>query len=86
MCQICFEVDRGVFEIFEDFLGFAKLKVTDEKTITDRLISKLSKWGINLANLRGKGFDGATTMSGHISGVQARLRMLNISHIVPVTV
>jgi hypothetical protein len=68
-----FEVERGLFEICEDFIGFAKLKVTDAETIADKLLSKLSKWGVNMAKLRGKGFDGASTMSGHISGVQARI-------------
>jgi hypothetical protein len=37
------------------------------------MLEKLSEWGVDLTKLRGKGFDAASTMSGHISGVQARI-------------
>ena len=32
--------------------------------------------GLNMSRLVGKGFDGASNMSGHISGVSARLQQL----------
>ena len=32
--------------------------------------------GLNLGNLAGQGYDGASTMAGHISGVQTRIREL----------
>ena len=67
------EIAKGKFEVCEDFLGFTKLKVANAVTITEKMLGKMAKWGIDLKKLRGKGFDGASTMSGHISGVQARI-------------
>lgn len=67
------DMKKGVFEVCEDFLGFVKLKVANAETITDEIVNKMSRWGVDLTHLRGKGFDGANTMSGHISGVQARI-------------
>lgn len=63
----------GKFEVCEDFSGFIALKTTNAENITDKMLEKLSERGVDLAKLRGKGFDGASTMSGHISGVQARI-------------
>lgn len=60
-------------EVCEDFMGFVLLKVATADSITDTMLDKLSKWGVDLTILRGKGFDGASTMSGHISDVQARI-------------
>ena len=59
----------GKFEVCEDFLGFIALKTTNAENITDKMLEKLSEWGVDLTKLRGKGFDGASTMRGHISGV-----------------
>ena len=68
------QTSSGKSEVCEDFLGFAELKEANAETITDTiLITRMSKWGADLSKLRGKGFDGASTMSGHISGVQARI-------------
>src|SRR5688572_16421026 len=67
------EKTKGRFEVCEDFLGFTKLKVANAEHITDKILGKMSEWGVDHTHLRGKGFDGASTMSGHISGVQARI-------------
>ena len=67
------EKKKGMSEVCEDFLGFTKLKVANAENITEKILGKLCKWGVDLKRLRGKGFDGASTMSGHISGVQARI-------------
>ena len=42
--------------------------------ITDALLTKLGEWKVDVSKWRGKGFDGATTMSGHISGVTTRIQ------------
>jgi len=67
------EKSKGVFEVCEDFMGFVQLKVANAEDITDTILGKMSQWGVDLTKLRGKGFDGASTMSGHISGVQQRI-------------
>ena len=66
----------GRYEVCEDFLGFVELDKTDAKTITDALITNLQIWEVNLNRWRGKGFDGAATMSSSLNGVQARIMHL----------
>ncbi|MES9880276.1 MAG: DUF4371 domain-containing protein [Sedimenticola sp.] len=63
-------------EVREDFLGFVELPRTNAETITHVMIDKLREWKVDLDKWRGKGFDGAATMSGHVSGVQARITEL----------
>jgi len=83
------ETERGTFQVCEDFLGFAKLKVANAESVTKKILGKMSKWAVDLTKLRGKGLDGASTMSGHISGVQARIteKLLRAKYftLVPVT-
>ena len=62
---------QSKFEVCEEFVGFAEVKDTCASTIADTILSKLRLWGFDLSKLRGKGFDGASNMSGYISGVQA---------------
>lgn len=64
----------GKIEVSEDFLGFVQLKETNAAAITDKLLTKLSEWNLELSKLRGKGFDGASVMSGHVSGVTTRIQ------------
>ncbi|KAF3859978.1 hypothetical protein F7725_000233, partial [Dissostichus mawsoni] len=45
---------------------------TGEKAI----LSQLEKWGLEIDYLRGQGYDGASAMSGHVSGVQQRMKEL----------
>ena len=55
--------------VVERFLGMIHIKKADAETIADSLLQFLSK-----KKLRGIGFDGASTMSWHRSGVQLRIR------------
>lgn len=64
----------GSTEVAEDFLGFIQLEKVDAEGITDSLLTKLREWKVELSKLRGKGFDGASAMSGHISGVTTRIQ------------
>jgi hypothetical protein len=70
--SICVRYLSGC-EVKEDFLGFVPLERTNAETITTNMIQKLQLWGLDLGQWRGKGFDGASTMSGHVSGVQTRI-------------
>ena len=73
--SICIRYLSGL-EVREDFLGFVPLPRTDAETITTAMVEHLEQWNLDLQKWRGKGFDGAATMSGHVSGVQARITHL----------
>ncbi len=62
-------------EIKEDFLGFCPLPKQDAAT-TSAILNQLTKWGLQTTFLRGQGYDGASTMSGKVSGVQKRVKEL----------
>ena len=63
-------------EVCEEFLGFCALASTDAGTITSAIVNFLEKCGIDMEKLVGKGFDGASNMGGHVSGVSVRLTQL----------
>ena len=46
----------------------------DAQTITDKIISSVTSWGMNMDNLVGQGYDGAPTMSSSKNGVHAKIR------------
>lgn len=60
--------------IKEDFVGFISLEKLDSESISNKIISSLQEWGLDLNKLVGQGYDGASTMAGHVSGVQKRIR------------
>lgn len=61
-------------EVAEDFIGFVELPETGAAAITEALITQLTTWKVDMEKWRGKGFDGAAAMSGHLSGVTTRIR------------
>ena len=74
---ICYIRDKGEeLEVCEEFLGFCSVPSTDAETITSAIVTFINNCGLNTTRLVGKGFDGASNMSGHISGVSARLEQL----------
>ena len=48
--------------------------VVNAQAITSAIVGLANGAGLYMARLVGKGFDGAATMSGHVSGVSARLQ------------
>lgn len=62
--------------IHEEFLCFVAVSSTTGEHLASTILSELSKVGLNLDHLRGQGYDGASNMSGKISGVQARIKEL----------
>lgn len=66
--------ENGSPIVREDFLGFIALNKLDAESISNEIIKSLLDWGFDLNKLIGQGFDGAITMSGHINGVQKRIR------------
>ena len=61
--------------LVERFLGIIHVKGTTAELISDHLITFLKSSDISLEKMRGLGFDGASNMSGHRSGVQRRLKV-----------
>jgi hypothetical protein len=58
----------------EDFLEFIALNKLDAENISNVIIKSLLDWGLDLNKLIGQGYYGASTMSGHISGIQKRIQ------------
>ena len=61
-------------EIREEFVNFLKLERVRAVDITNAIVSCLEGLGLSFNELRGQGYDGASTMSGEKSGVQKRIR------------
>ena len=59
------------YSIYEDFLGFKALTETTSKHIFEQIKDILIRFCFDKDNLRGQTYDGASNMSGHISGVAA---------------
>ncbi|VDH97194.1 Hypothetical predicted protein [Mytilus galloprovincialis] len=68
-------VDNDTYEVRADILGFVEPKEVDAEHIANAIVNNLDKWGLPLQKLRGQGYDGASVMSGHVSGVQQRIRV-----------
>ena len=58
----------------KNLLGFAPIGAED---IISAIVELSSACGLNMARLVGKEFDGASNMSGHVSGVSAQLKELH---------
>ena len=52
------------------------MSVANAEAIISAIIGLVEGAGLSMDQLVGKGFDGASTMSGHVSGVSVRLRNL----------
>ena len=61
-------------ELCVEFLGFVQIEKMDAQTIADKIISSVTRWGLNMGNLVGQGYDGAAMMSPSKNGVQSKIR------------
>ena len=61
-------------ELCVEFLGFVQIEKMDAQTIADKIISSVTRWGLNIGNLVGQGYDVAATMNPSKNGVQAKMR------------
>ncbi len=68
---ICF-VDHSD-EIREEFVTFVKLERVRANDIANAIIQSLEGFGLSLNDIRGQGYDGASTMSGQKADVQAKI-------------
>ena len=64
-------------EINEDFIGMYLIKKPDAETIAASLKDILLRCNLMLDDYRWQAYDGASTMSGHLSGVGVRLQAEN---------
>lgn len=62
--------------VHESFLQFVPVTSTTGESLANVIIQELKKYGLDLNNLRGQGYDGAASMSGKFNGVQAIIRQL----------
>src|SRR5687768_16944641 len=63
--------------IQEHFLNFLEEEESTEKHLLDVLLFELKRLGLDVADIRGQGYDNGANMKGHKSGVQSRLSQLN---------
>ena len=71
---ICLRFVDKECNIREEFVAFVRLERVRAVDIADSILETLNNLGLSLSGLRGQGYDGASTMSGAKSGVQARIR------------
>ena len=60
--------------IREEFIQFSTLSRVTGEAIAARICSDLTNLGLDLKNIRGQGYDGASSMSSNRVGVQALIR------------
>ena len=62
----------------EDFLSFVNAdKGTNVEALTTKFLEALNNLGLPFDEMRAQGYDGASVMSGHVNGVQARIKQQN---------
>ena len=68
----------GKHYVREDFLSFVNAdKGTNADAWTTKFLEALNNLGLPLDEMRAQGYDGASVMSGHVNGVQARIKQQN---------
>lgn len=60
--------------MFEAFLGFYETNNTKSETLFNIVKDVLLRFGLEIKNLRGQCFDGASNVKGHLSGLQTRMK------------
>lgn len=71
--------DDDTFNPIERFVGLQRLKIVDSQSIFNELSMVLKNFKIQWSDVVSVCFDGASTMSGCISGVQAKCKEINSS-------
>ena len=68
----------GKHYVREDFLSFVNAdKGTNIEAWTTKFLEALNNLGLPLDEMRAQGYDGASVMSDHVNGVQARIKQQN---------
>ena len=61
-------------KVHESFTEFIEMDSLSAESISTTILAHLSKIGVDFQKLVGQGYDGASTMAGHLSGVQTCIR------------
>lgn len=64
-------------QIKEDLLALVRAEDMTAEGLYELVTATLTKFGLDLRNIRGQGYDGCSTMSGCYSGVQTRIRQIS---------
>ena len=64
-------------KVEETFLTAVVLESTTAANITENLVSELQRAGLDPRNITAVSFDGGANFSGHVNGVQAKLRQFS---------
>ena len=73
--QVCisFRYVTDELVIKEDFVGFYETGNTQADTLFNIAKDVVLRFGLDMENIRGQCYDGASNVSGHISGLQTRI-------------
>ena len=74
---ICARFVDAEKNIHEEFLTFIPLERTTGKYVAEKVIEFLNSVGLPLGNIRGQGFDGASSISSENVGLQARIKEIS---------
>ena len=70
--------EDGKHLIREEFLTFVHaVKGTNAEELTTKFLETIQSVGLSVNDMRAQGYDGASAMSGRVSGVQTRIRRVN---------
>ena len=69
-------ITSNAFSIQEHFLTYAHVNKLDAKSLAITIIIISQSQGLELDSIVSQGYDGASVMSGHLSGVQERIRQI----------
>ena len=70
---VCVRWVTDRFTVNEDLLGLVDVPTTDSATLYSVLEDVLIRCNLLIDNCRGQAYDGASNLSGHLSGVAARM-------------
>ena len=72
--SLCLRYVNKQLEVNERFVGFSDLCDLDAKALAEKIVARLQVLGLDIKQCVAQCYDGASVMSGQVSGVQQRLR------------
>jgi len=73
--SICLRYVLKNGQIAERFISFQQLEDSKSETMYHKILSTIQTLGLDIALCRGQAYDGASSMSGAVSGVQIRIKL-----------
>ena len=71
---LCLRYVSKNLDVKEHFVGFSELSDLDAKALADKIVERLQVLSLDVHKCVAQCYDGASVMSGEVSGVQQRLR------------